>query len=251
MPSDEIPHKLVPLLFELIASGELPELAVGGAWWCLQGLTTLRPALGPVALEADVCGLTIASLRATGSVADWVSSSRGDGGKSYALGMLGNLTKLFSGQPQRPDLEAIVASGLFDECASAMAAVAAGGVEGLHDANLVVLCCAIQLVRNCRSLPGCEAKIRQLTPALAFHLEHDLDFMEQLGMTTGSFAAQICTRPCAELSHPSIRLAISACLTRPSLRLLLLLCLAGLLMNDQRFYTGAMHVLTLAVVRSL
>ena len=39
-------------------------------------------------------------------------------------------TKAFSGQPQRPDLGAIVASGLFDECASAVAAVAAAGVDG-------------------------------------------------------------------------------------------------------------------------
>eukprot|EP01046_Picozoa_sp_COSAG06_P096812 COSAG06_NODE_42925_length_377_cov_0.636691_2_plen_39_part_01 len=31
LPTDDIPRKLVLLLLELIASGELPELAVGGA----------------------------------------------------------------------------------------------------------------------------------------------------------------------------------------------------------------------------
>ena len=74
MPTDDIPHKLVRLLLELIASGELPELAVGGAWLKLNALLTPRPALGPVALEADMCGLAVASLRTVGPAADWVVS---------------------------------------------------------------------------------------------------------------------------------------------------------------------------------
>ena len=107
---------------------------------------------------------------------------------------MSSLPKAFLGQAQRPDLEAIVASGLFDECASAVAAVAAAGVEGLHDTNHNALFAALTLLRICRSQPGCEATIRRLAPALAFCLEHDLDYLEQLGMTTGSYATQICTR---------------------------------------------------------
>jgi hypothetical protein len=106
-----------------------------------------------------------------------------------------SLPKAFAGQPQRPDLEAMVASGLFDECISAVAAVAAAGVEGLHDTDRTALLTSLVSLRNCRSQPGCEAKIRRLAPALAFCLEHDLDFAEQIGMTTGSTAAQICKRP--------------------------------------------------------
>ena len=123
------------------------------------------------------------------------SISRGDVGKAYALGTVNVWTKAFSGQPQRPDLEAIVTAGLFDECISAVAAFAAAGVEGMHDTNHYALYNSLCLLRNCRSQPGCEAKIRQLAPALAFCLEHDLDYLEQLGMTTGSTAAQICMRP--------------------------------------------------------
>ena len=92
-------------------------------------------------------------------------------------------SKAFSGQPQRPDLAAMVASGLFDECASAVAAVAAAGVEGLHDTDHTALLGSLALLRNCRSQPGCEAKIRRLAPALAFCLEHDLDYTEQFGST--------------------------------------------------------------------
>ena len=122
------------------------------------------------------------------------SISRGDAGKAFAVTAVANWNKAFTGQPQRPDLEAIVASGLFDECASAVAAVAAAGEEGLHDTNHNALLCSLCVLRNCRSQPGCEAKIRRLAPALAFCLEHDLDHIEQLGITTASYAAQICTR---------------------------------------------------------
>jgi hypothetical protein len=131
----------------------------------------------------------------------WLQSiSRGDAGKAHALNALIGWNKGFSGQPQRPDLEAIVASGLFDELASAVAAVAAAGVEALHDTDYAALFASLTLLRNCRSQPGCEVKIRQLAPALAFCLEHDLEYMEQAGMTTGSYAAQICTRY-PKLSH--------------------------------------------------
>ena len=74
MPTDDIPHKLVRLLLELIASGELPELAVGGAWVKLDHLLQARPALKEVALEADICGLAVAGLRALGSASDYVVS---------------------------------------------------------------------------------------------------------------------------------------------------------------------------------
>ncbi len=74
MPADDIPRKLLRLLLELIASGELPELAVGGAWARVETLLAPRPALGPVALEADMCRLVVAGLRTVGSAADWVVS---------------------------------------------------------------------------------------------------------------------------------------------------------------------------------
>ena len=115
--------------------------------------------------------------------------------KAFAVATIANLPKAFLDQAQRPDLEATVASGLFDECISAVAAVAAAGVEGLHDTDHCALFHSLCVLRNCRSQPGCEAKIRRLAPALAFCLEHDLDYLEQLGATTASTAAQICKRP--------------------------------------------------------
>ena len=84
MPTGDIPRKLVQQLLELIASGELPELAVGGAWNQAVNLLKPRPALGPVALEADICGLVVAGLRTVGSAADWVVSVV----RSLALGLV-------------------------------------------------------------------------------------------------------------------------------------------------------------------
>ena len=71
MPSDDIPLRMLVLLLELLKSGELPELAVGGAWYCVNTLLMRgSAALGPVALEADICGLAVAHLHAIGSTAD-------------------------------------------------------------------------------------------------------------------------------------------------------------------------------------
>ena len=255
MPTDDIPRKLMQLLLEMIASGELPQLAVGGAWRCVEQLQAPRPALAPVALEADICRLAIAGLREVGSAADWVvrivcrflrlresdgcrdarflcccewsqSISRGDPCKSQAVVASSMLYKGFTGgQPQRPDLEALVASGLFDECASAVAAVAAAGVEGLHDTNAWALCASLIMLRVCRSHPGCEAKIRQLAPALAFCLEHDVEFMEQTGHSSGTYAAQLCTRSYAKPpSHrPKLRKVLSSC-SRTNYRLSYAFC---------------------------
>ena len=103
-----------------------------------------------------------------------------------------NWCRLFYGQSHRPDLEAIVASGLFEECANGVASFAAAGVDGLGDVNHGALFHALVVLRTCRQQPGAEARIRSLAPALEWCLAHDLDWVEQLGMTTGSYAAQIC-----------------------------------------------------------
>ena len=133
----------------------------------------------------------------TGLVSHWLvwwtqSISRGKAGRAPYVLCITMLSKLFSGQLHRPDLEAIASSGLFEECASGVASFAVAGVDGLGDVNHGALLNTLCVLRNCRHQPGTEARIRSLAPALQWCLEHDLDWMEQLGMTTGSHAAQIC-----------------------------------------------------------
>ena len=61
------------LSLELLQSGELPELAVGGAWTILYSIMSRGSVpLGPVALEADLCGVATAHLRAIGRAGDWM-----------------------------------------------------------------------------------------------------------------------------------------------------------------------------------
>ena len=71
--ADDTPRQMLLLLLELLQSGELPELAVGGAWAVVFDLMNRGSAtLGRVALEADICGLATAHLRAIGPATDWM-----------------------------------------------------------------------------------------------------------------------------------------------------------------------------------
>ena len=90
------------------------------------------------------------------------------------------------------DTESMLWSSVFEECISAIAAVAAGGVDGLHDVNVDVFFNALEIVNMCRNQPGCEARIRSIAPVLTFCLDNDLDYFGSLGFTTGTQAAQIC-----------------------------------------------------------
>ena len=108
---------------------------------------------------------------------------------------IGEMTKQFGGEVSRPDLAACIASGLFDLCIEAIKAVAAAGVDGLQDTHTCALYFTLSIVRACRAQPGCEGKIRGVADALAFCLMHDLEVIDELGMSTASTAAQICENP--------------------------------------------------------
>ena len=134
------------------------------------------------------------------SVAVWwtQSISRGKAGRAGAiLACIQHLgSRLFNGESHRSDLrrslDAIVASGLFEECLSGVASLADAGVDQLGDVDHGSLLKALSILNLCLRQPGAEARIRSLAPALEWCLAHDLDCLEQLGMTTGSYAAQIC-----------------------------------------------------------
>ena len=193
MPSGDVPQQLLALQVELLRSQELPELAIAGAWLSLKDCLDGRPELGPVALDLGVFELAAEHLRAIGSPADAVSISRGAAGRAFAVMDAPNFASNgFSGQTARPDLEAFVSCGLFDFCVEVVEAVASAGVGCLHDTQHTTLFKALGLLTKCSSLAGCEAKIRGVATALAFCLEHSLEVVEELGLTTGSYAARVC-----------------------------------------------------------
>eukprot|EP01043_Picozoa_sp_COSAG02_P032668 COSAG02_NODE_2193_length_9555_cov_102.183481_7_plen_419_part_00 len=193
MPSDDVPQQLLTLSVELLRSRELPELAIGGAWRCAHDSMDSRPGLAPVAMELGLFDLAVEDLRAIGSPADVVSISRGKAGRGFeVLEALYAVTRNFAGQKTRPDLEAAVSTGLFDFCVEIVVAVASAGVDGLQDTSHSVLTWALAFVAKCGSLAGCEATIRSAATALAFCLENSLDFIEEIGSTTGMVAARVC-----------------------------------------------------------
>ena len=192
-PSDDVPRQMLTLLIELLRSGELTELAIGGAWRGIENCLTGCPGLGPAAMELGVIDLVAEQCRAIGSPADMVSISRGKAGRGNQV-LVGayNLTRAFAGRAERPDLAAIVASGLFDICVEATEAFAAAGAEGLRDANHSAVLYALGFLAKCGRQPGCEAKVRGAAGAVAFCLENSLDVIEELGYTTGAMAAKLC-----------------------------------------------------------
>lgn len=74
-PTEDLLCQLIVLLLELLKSHNLPELAVGGAWVCLDHIMNrCSAALGLVALEAGICEVAVDTLRTVGSSADWIVS---------------------------------------------------------------------------------------------------------------------------------------------------------------------------------
>ena len=51
MPSDDVSRQMLTLLVELLRSGELPELAIGGAWGGVNNCLWGRPGLGAAAMH--------------------------------------------------------------------------------------------------------------------------------------------------------------------------------------------------------
>jgi hypothetical protein len=193
LPSDDVSRQMLPLLVELLRSAELPELAIGAAWWAIFCCLTGRPSLGPMAMELGLFDLGVEHLRGIGSPADAVSISRGKAGRGFCVtSALYDLTRIFAGQATRPDLDASVRSGLFDFCLDSIVAFATAGVEGLQDTDHSMLQVSLSFLPKTAGQPGCEAKIRGAASALAFSLEHSLDCVEELGWTTGAMAARVC-----------------------------------------------------------
>jgi hypothetical protein len=148
----------------------------------------LRSSAGWSSWPCRTC--TRSGVRRTGRI----SISRGKAGRanSLLLPISSDIAKGFIGQASRPDLAAIVGSGLFDLCIEAIAAFAAAGAEGLRDTHHGVFYSVLTMVRVTRAHPGCEAKIRGAASALAFCLVHNLDYMAEIGHTTGTYAAKVC-----------------------------------------------------------
>lgn len=191
-PLDTLPQQMLVLLVEQLRSKDLPDLAVSGAWCALRNCLAGRSGVVSTAIEIGMVELAARHFQHFADPADAVSILRGKAGLAYGiLAAMYELTKSFAGQAARPDLEGMVISGLFDICTKIVAATASAGATGLQDVNRGVLITAIAILTRCRNQPGCEAKIRSIASALAFCMDHSLEFIVEAGATTGAEAAKL------------------------------------------------------------
>jgi hypothetical protein len=187
-------HRMMELLLELIRSDD-DALIISGAWTALGSCIPVgRLPLATAALEFGVFELVVTHLHALGGPADWLvlSRARVPGAAGGMLGTLSRVFKNYAGQPQRPDFESAVASGMFGMCLEALTAFAAAGVDALSDTDHWMVQWPLSFCKYCRSFPVCEPQIRSVAPALAFCLDTSLDAAEELGMTTQASAVQVC-----------------------------------------------------------
>lgn len=117
-----------------------------------------------------------------------INCLRGSAAVNGAMGIF----KAFVGQNERPDLQACVACGMFEACVEAVKVVAASGIVGLRSTDHTALASSLGIMRNCCKQPGCEERIRGVGKELSFCLEHDLDWISDLGYSSSAFCAQVC-----------------------------------------------------------
>jgi hypothetical protein len=98
----------------------------------------------------------------------------------------------FGNEQERPDLAALISSGLLSQCLGTVAAFETRGTASVRDTCHITLYYMLSIVRSVVSEPGCEAQIRGVASALAFALEHDLPALPEFGATTGAITAAIC-----------------------------------------------------------
>jgi hypothetical protein len=187
-------EQMLKLLAELLRSKDLSDLTRAGAWGATVSCFMGRPSQGRLAMDLELIKLAAEDFRSIGPPPAAVSISRGKASRAILLGCVGEIFKCFAGDVERPDIEAVVTSGLFDLCIETIEAVAAAGVKGLQDTHHLGLCNVLsQLPRFCAQ-PGCEAKLRGIADALAFCLdpEHNLENVAERGLTSNAITARIC-----------------------------------------------------------
>ena len=197
-PDDDKPTKVLTLLVELLRSGALPDLAIGGALFAARECMVSRPAVGCAAFELGLIELVAAQLPRSGAPSDWLSTAYcpGKTARGHLFGALNAVNHAcngFSGSEARPDLDALVSSGLLDQMVSALRAFEEANVQGLQTADRFALLHVLSMIKKVsKRSASSDALIRSAGSAIAFAMEHSLDACEELGWTTGGYAASLC-----------------------------------------------------------
>ena len=204
-PDDDKPIRMLTLLVDLLRSGELPDLAIGGAGYAMNSCAQGRPDVARAAVELGVIELVSAELLRRGAPLEWLSTAYRPGKtiRGISTGCLTAVSQVisgFSGSEARPDLEALETSGLLDQLLSALNAFVQGGVHGLRTTDVGAVVYGLTILRKSVSRPAVSSLVRSAASAIAFAMEHSLDLCEELGYTTGGYAAALCESCCSFLA---------------------------------------------------
>ena len=74
---------------------------------------------------------------------------------------------------------------------------------GLRDTNHTVLTLSLTCLSQCASQPECAAKLRGVVSELAYCLDHSLDYIAEIGSTSGAYAAELCAQLFGRVCLPS------------------------------------------------
>eukprot|EP01043_Picozoa_sp_COSAG02_P051663 COSAG02_NODE_5468_length_4297_cov_3.717008_2_plen_388_part_00 len=196
-PDDDKPTTMLTLLVELLRSGELPDLAIGGALLAVQFCISGRPTVARASVELGVFELVAAQLLRSGAPSDLLSTAYRPGktGRGHLYGGFGAVSNTINGfgdSEARPDLDALVSSGLLDQLVSTLRAFEQSGVESLETTDKSGMVHVLGILRKAIIHPNVQALMRTTGSVIAFAMEHSLAWCEELGWTSGAYAAALC-----------------------------------------------------------
>jgi hypothetical protein len=194
MPRMDVPLRLATVLLELLR--DPPEQrdpgVVRGAWAGLQHCVLGRPAVSRHLYKLGAFDTMAACLNATGSGAEWMTPQHTT--LAFVPFVATEILRAHAGEPVRPDKADFVSVGLFERFVDAVIARAEAGEAGLAETTTVALLMTLAGLTICIGEPGCDAKLRSAGGALSFHVNHSLVAVEEFGLSTGAYSAELCAK---------------------------------------------------------
>jgi hypothetical protein len=134
LPDGVKARKLLRLFVELLRAKQIQSVGLeqhvdftAAVWSALSGVINGRLSVARLAVESSIFELAVSTLRNLGRPTTWLRVSNAAGLASALLETASVTIKAFGAERERPDKEALISSGLFDECIAAVQALSLAG----------------------------------------------------------------------------------------------------------------------------
>ena len=195
---DGVCLRLAELVLELVSEPQQhSDLVVAGAWTCLNHCCNSRYNIGRhITDSCSLFDVAATNLRAVGGVGEWLSGSRGRGGRAGAIFYcIVTGLKARAGETERPDVDAFVESGMFEAALAGIRTFAAADAAGIADTDPAALLLSLASLRQYAHLPAeQQAQLCGEASGLAFAMapENCRDWFAEAGLISDSYAGQVC-----------------------------------------------------------